>query len=370
MIQTQGLNDGGGVKIRTSSSGAVHGGGGSHTFSSPTIQVTTTTNRMIYPDTGIIPWMRYLYIEFINDNGKVFSIGGYDDSLAIEVTGTKTLASVGDTASIVIYNLPMLDSLKLVQQGYTKNVRIYCGYYNTNKIKIFDGGVTYTEEGKNDKNTSILKIECANRLISDKFQTKISLPLNSGLNMYRAIEEVEAAFGISGQIEIDDCLNEDSLKGDLSRYDTLRGWLEAVIESSSLDRNYALSTSSKSALSKIMGYKKIGSGDTYVINTRDVNLQGFPTVSYEGLKIVLSPIYDMSPGDIISIDNTIQATISTLNSANTGYLGNAVYFDKDGLYNIRQMTYNLSNRSDEFNVEVLAMSKTNFMASMLGEKNK
>lgn len=351
-IQYQGLLDGGGAKT--------HGGG-------LTVDISTSANKVIYPETGTIPWMRYLYIEFMNENGKIFPIGGYDDSLAVEVTGTKTLATVGDTASITIYNLPMLDGLKLIQQGYTKNVRIYCGYYNTNKIKIFDGGVTYIEEGKNDRNTSILKIECASRLISDRLQTRISLPLNSGLNMYRAIQEVEAAFGISGQIEIDDCLNEDSLKGDLSRYDTLRGWLEAVIDSSSLNRNYAISTSSKSGLVSVKGYKKIGSGDTYVINTRDVNLQGFPTVTYEGLKIVLSPIYDMSPGDIISIDNTIQATISMLNSANSGYLGNKVYLDKDGLYNIRQMTYDLSNRSDEFNVEVLAMSKTNFMASMLGE---
>lgn len=356
-IQSQGLLGGGGTKGTSK---------GATSFAKPTVELTTTSGKKIYPDTGTIPWMRYLYIEFINESGKVFSIGGYDDSLAISVEGTKTLAAVGDTATITIYNLPMLDSLKLIQQGYTKNVRIYCGYYNTSKIKVFDGGVTYTEEGKNDKNTSVLKLECANRLISDRLQTRISLPLNSGLNMYRAIQEVEAAFGVSGQIEIDDCLNEDSLKGDLSRYDTLRGWIEAIIDASSLNRNYAISTNSKSSLLSVKGYKKIGSGDIYVINTRDVNLQGFPTISSDGLKIVLSPIYDMNPGDIISIDNTIQSTISMLNSSNSGYLGNKVYLDKDGLYNIRQMTYDLSNRSDEFNFEVLAMSRTNFMTSMLG----
>ncbi len=347
-----------------------HGGGGHHYFANPTVELSTVSNKIIYPDTGVIPWMRYLYIEFINDNGQIFSVGGYDDSLAIEVTGIKTLADVGDTASIAIYNLPLLDALKISQKGYTKNVRIYCGYYNTSKIKIFDGGVTYFEEGKSDKNTSILKLECANRLISDRFQERVSLSLATGYNMYKAMEEVTAAYKISGQIEIDECLKEDELKGDLSRYDTLRDWIEAIISSSSKNRNYAINTSSKSGLAGVLGYRKMGSGDTYVINTRDVNLQSFPTISIEGLKIVLSPIYNMSPGDIISIDNVAQSTISTLNSTNYGYLGNAIYIDKDGLYNIRQMTYNLSNRSDAFNVEVLAISKTNLQNTMLGKGNK
>lgn len=384
-ILYQGLLDGGGYKSKThtSSSGSTHGGGGSHsfgqvsssggretssTYGKPTVEISTTSNKIIYPDTGIIPWMRYLYLEFTNSNGKKFTLGGYDDSLAISVSGTKTLADVGDTASISIYNLPMMDVMKLSHEGFTANVKIYCGYYNTSKIKIFDGGVTYLEEGKTGRNTSVLKLECANGLISDRFQEMVSLSLASGYNMYRAIQEVEAAYGISGQIEIDECLKEDELIGDLSKYDTLKGWTKAIINSSAKNRNYAIGTSGKSGLASIMGYRKMGSGDTYVINTRDVNLQAFPTISSSGLKIVLSPIYDMKPGDIISIDNTIQATVSALNgSSNNGYIGNMQYLDKDGLYNIRQMEYDLSNRSDEFNVEILAISKMNLQAQMLGE---
>lgn len=364
MIQTQGLNDGGGVKVHTSSSGTVHGGGGSHTFSSPTIQVAAASNKMIYPDTGTIPWMRYLYIEFKNNNGQSIGVGGYDDSLSIVVKGTKTLASVGDSASITIYNLPMMTLLKLMQGGYLNNVDIYCGYYNTAKIKIFSGGVSYLEEGKSDKNTSILTIECANKLISNKLQARNTLSLQSGINMYQAIEEVTQAFGVAGQIEIDECLKEDELKGALSKYSTLREWIEAVISSSSKGRNYAISTST--GIGKVIGYRKMGSGDTYVINTRDVNLQNFPTISYDGLKIVVAPIYAMTPGDIISISNVTTQTISVLGQG-TDYMGAARYIDKDGLYNIREMNYTLTNRSDDFNMEVLAYSRNTLQQQMKGE---
>ena len=367
-----------GSYTHSSSGGIVNDGGGSHSFGSTsvsssskssyssTIGVTTSSGKIIYPDTGIIPWMRYLYLEFTNENGQVMGIGGYDDSLSIVVKGTKTLASVGDSATINIYNLPMVTLLKLIQGKYTQSIKIYCGYYNTNKIKIFDGGVSYLEEGKSDKNTSVLKLQCANRLISDKLQTRLSLSLNSGINMYRAIEEITQAFGVSGQIEIDEYLKEDELKGALSKYATLRDWIEAVISSSSKNRDYAVTSDAKSGIATVMGYRKMGSGDTYVINTNSVNLQSFPTISSDGLSITLSPIYNMTPGDIISIDNTTSSLISALDSENT-YMGNQKYLDKDGLYNIREMTYSLNNRSDSFEVEVLAISRSLLQTVMKGD---
>lgn len=329
--------------------------------------IQTKTKTIDLNSSNTIPWMRVLKVVFKNKKGQTLTID--TDSLAIQVKVSKRLLVAADKALITIYNYPLKDVDNFRSGGFTNDVSIYCGYKNTNVYQIFNGGVIYYEEYRNDVNTSVLKFNCGCKLLSDRFQEMYAETFSSGTNLYNIVQRVSEHYGISNQVYIDDCLSSDEITNELSGNMSMLGWLSRVVSSSSNNRQYVINNDTRNGkISSVLGYKDLNKNIIYKLNTLDVNIESYPTISSDGLRLVLAPIYDITPGDVIGLDFLAQSLIDVSQNADySTYYGNRMYVDKDGLYTIKQIDYNLNNRGREFTMITTCISKNTFIDRLLGK---
>lgn len=328
--------------------------GGSSTNYTKEGQITTpsTSNNVVKNSAMGKCWIRDLKIVLKSSLVKKQMIFGqnwrlHKDDISIEVNGTKYLAALKDRFTIKLHNLTYKEIVEIVQDQYY-GVEIWCGYRSASTYKIFEGQVIYVSNQKNDAKTSTCYILCGSNIVAKYGQARMSLRLDSGINLYSALKFILENAGIANS-NVDEEFRNKTIKNVLAINETIGNWLDTFCDTN----NFIVSVDSSMS-------NDITILDPYRTNNRIVKLDsdnfvlinGYPKVTSEGISMTLLPSFNFMPADVIQIDNSIIDVAATSAESLGSSLNSAMYMDKDGKYLIYQVAYNLSNRGDEFNVEI------------------
>ena len=274
-----------------------------------------------------------------------------ENDFTISVRGTKYLSTLKDNFTIDIENLTYSEVVQLIDGEYY-DVEIKAGYKDIGAQTIFKGGVQYISNILGDRKSNTVKIFCANRLVAKFGQSKINLTLNSGINMYGALNTINRRCGM-GNVKISDDLKNRIIKDTTTIQTNFANFLDnftknnnLVINGDSSLLNTEYNLWSPRSQEKIIELRN----DTFVLTG------GYPTFNSEGAHLMLIPTYNFMPGDIIKLDNSILdlgISSSSEISSNAAY-----YLDNEGKYYITQIDYDLNNRDNNFQLSILAKSYT------------
>lgn len=313
-------------------------------------------------------WLRQIELTFTSTKHyRKMIIADYADgknTLNISITGSKCLSVFKDEFTIEISNLTPLQILQLID-GQFYDIEIKIGYKSLGGLQtIFKGGITYISNNLGDGKTNTIIILCNSKFISTYGRTRLNYCLNSGINMYTAIQFLLRKSGIT-EMGIDPSFKDKILTETVNANSTTANWLDNFLTSNQYVANVDYSTNNVINIWDIFG-KNVKS----VRFTKDKILLngGYPQLTSQGLELNVLPTFNVSPGNIIEIDNSlINITVSSLDElANS--LG--IYLDtstnvKDvvvgntyGQYVIYEMQYNLQNRGSDFSIKIIAKAKS------------
>lgn len=296
-------------------------------------------------------WNRILTVVLSSDKlGKSFSYGtnylkGKDD-LGINVTLNKFMSTLKDTGIIEINNLTYSEISQIII-GQFYNVQVWCGYKSATVNKIFDGGVLYISNRLNSDKTHTAVILVGSQLVARYGQSRINLTLNSGINLYSAIEFICRRAGIKDS-NVSTQFKKKFIQEVMNVNDSVGSWLDKLCEN---NHNYI--TNSDKILENTLSIFDAALSNSRVIplDKSDILLTGgYPRLTNEGLSLTLLPTFNFTCGDVIKIDNNIlNVYTSNKEEIKKNY---GAYFNAKGEYMITEMTYKLNNRSQTFNLEL------------------
>lgn len=301
----------------------------------------------------MIAWKRLLEIDLRSTKRKkqlIIKQKEQGNSLDITVVGTKYLSVLKDNFKIIIKNLTYKEVLEIIDGEYFE-VEIKAGYESTGAKSIFKGSVMYVSNNLEDRKTNEVIILCASKLIAAYGQSRMNLSLNSGINMYSALNYILKRAGIQNSY-IDEDFKDRIIKETLNISSSTASWLDAFTKSNNFVSN--VDATLGNGVSIWSPYRK-DSRIVKVTNKTILLTGGYPTVSSEGVLLSVLPTFNFVPGDTIQIDNSI---IDVSIQSQTEITENqALYISTNGRYLIYQLEYNLTNRNDEFSINILAKSK-------------
>lgn len=302
-------------------------------------------------------WMRRLVVIF--DNGKQRMVFGENylkglPDMDISVKLNKYMSPLKDSATIRISNLTYFEISQLIE-GKFNNVEIKCGYKETGMQTIFKGGVTYISNSLGDRKTNTAIILCASELVA-KYQSRmLNLSINSGVNIYSALKGVCRLAGIRDS-NVSTQLKKTILNNIVTAETNPANFIQNL-----LGQNGSFITNSDKSNGSTFSIYNItrSNGRVIPVDNKLISLEGgYPQLTKNGLSLTVSPTFNFTCGDTIKIDSTI-IDIST-SSNNVSDRTKGYYLDQDGLYVIYQMTYNLTNRDNNFGLNLLCKSRKQF----------
>lgn len=302
------------------------------------------------------PWIRVLKVKLSSEKtGKQMTIGGDGSShLSIRCKVNKYLCATKDSAEIRISNLTYTEICTIVT-GQFYDVEIQCGYKNKSVNTIFKGGVLYVSNSLGDHKTNEVIILCASKLIAQFGQAKLSISLNSGINLYSAINFIMNRAGISSS-SISNSLKQDIV----TQYDynmknaTSQNYLE-YLQDTYKDVEVSVDSSADAILT--LATSNFDNGQVFRLDNNNINLSGgYPRLTNTGLSLTIVPTFNFMCGQILKVDNSIIDISVSSQSEMQKSFGN--FLDKDGLYKIFEMEYELTNRSSQFSLNLTCKSKT------------
>ena len=311
-------------------------------------------------------WMRVLNVIFTSRKlKKSFSFGSNylnrKDDLGISCKISKYMSALKDTATITISNLTYNEITQLVM-GEFYDVEIWAGYQKGNVNKVFSGGVLYISNQLNSDKTHKAIILCASQLVARFGQSRLNLSLNSGINMYSAIEFICRRAGIRDS-NVSTQFKKQFLKEVLTVNDSPASWIDRICQS-----NKSYITNSDSILEHTFSIfdANLSNGRIIKLKNSDILLTGgYPRLTSQGLNLSLLPTFNFICGDTIEIDNSIIDISITTNNEVTE--NKAAYFNQLGLYMIMEMEYNLNNRSQTFDLKLKCKNR-DFVSNYVGGK--
>lgn len=286
-----------------------------------------------------------------------------EEDLNISVKGTKYMSTLKDTCTIRITNLTFFEILRLINEEFYK-VEVKAGYRNSNLTTIFSGSVVYISNELGDRKSNDVIIYCGNNFLGQVGQSQMNLTLSSGINMYGALSFIAQRsgfrnFSIDEQLKNRILANEISVKGSSSSFFdtfTMNNGLGVMTDSSN-----GSDISIFTANSKKMRVLNLINNDNIILTS------GYPTLNSEGLHLQLMPTFNFMPMDIIRIDNSIIDIGTEGTSGRERIIGNLL--NREGLYVIYEVGYDLNNRGSNFNLSILAKGKHLF-SGLIGENNE
>lgn len=277
------------------------------------------------------------------------------DDFSIDVVGNKYMSTLKDSCTIKISNLTPIEVISIISGEYY-DVEVKCGYKTSAVNTIFKGGVLYISNALGDVEsgkTNTIVILCGSELVARYGQSRLNLSLNSGINMYSAINFVCKRAGI-----IDTNISTQFKKKFLQDIETINetaaSWIDKLASN-----NPSYITNSDSINGAAVSLFDVNKSNSRVIKLTDktINLSGgFPQLNKDGLQLSVMPTFNFMCGDIIEIDNSIidiSTSYASEISSNKGY-----YLDKDGHYMIYQMSYHLQNRGSDFSLDMLCKTQS------------
>lgn len=316
--------------------------------------------------------MRYIFgrvlrvVLYNSKNGKKIEYTTEDQSrsLVIEVKGSKYLSLMKDEFVIDIYNLNYIEVIKLIQQDFD-NVEIYAGYESSSVSRLFSGKIFYISMSRGSRETSIAHIICVSQM-ARLYNSKLNLSLNSGINMYSALNYIGKVAGIKNMN-----LSESLKRRYFEESRTHKGTASSIVTDLIGDNSSFASQEDSSATASISlwDFKRNDRRRIKVDTAKGMVVNGPPTLSSDGVRFTSLPVFNYMPGDILLINNgIINMAISNLSEAQRTNLGMYLSATDDegyGEYVLYQLNYSLSNSDGEFKVDILAKSHS-LLQNMIG----
>ena len=329
-------------------------------------------------------WMRLLQIELTSKinphlkmvfgNTKLQTKRKYEhgvpsptinDSLTIKVDGAKYPATNKDKGTLTICNLTYETIIKIKTMQYYM-IKIYCGYQSMDEkpFPIFEGEIAYMSPKIYSNHDVEVYIIYTSALVARYSQNRMNFSLNSGVNLYAAMNYMLASQGVQKK-NIDSRLKNAFI----NEYKTLYGKASTILDSATLNNVGDYSISTDGIDGNVIDITTLKGKRTILVNEKFLPIgSGNPTVTSEGLSMTLLPVRNFKVGDILKINNAlINTSISSAESVpstfNTNYLdasgGNLVNVDGSynkeasyGYYMIVEMHYTLENRGNSFQYQI------------------
>lgn len=303
-------------------------------------------------------WMRDLQVSFSSSLMKKQLVFGTQwkqgkDDLAISIEGTKYLSSLKDSFTIRISNLTYGELIQLIKGQYY-DIEIKAGYRSRGAETIFKGAVIYMSYEKKSPTTNTVIVLAGSKLVAKYGQSRMNLGLKSGINMYAALKFICKRAGVSNA-NIDQSLKNRTINDVASVQGTAASWIDNFCSSNNF---IASSDSSYSNDVTILNPYKTNNRVIKLDSEKVTLVSGYPKLNSDGLSMTILPTFNFMPADVIVIDNSI-IDIS-VNSASGKEFNKAAFLDEDGKYVITQLEYDLNNRDDSFNVNILAKARSLF----------
>lgn len=301
-------------------------------------------------------WMRELQVKL--SNGK--QVITFTDPLNIEVEGSKYMSALKDSCVVTISNITYSEIVTIIN-GKFYEVEVLFGYKSAGNIKtIFKGGLVYiSNKLGNHKDNQVILI-CASQLIARFGQAKLNLTINSGINIYSALNLVSKMSGIRNA-NISKQLQKtilDSAKSDSS----ITSWLNRLTDE---DSSMILSTDSSYGNVFSIYDADWQNGNIFPLTRDNIQLTGgYPRMNANGATINILPTFNFQPGDIVKIDNSLfDISVSSLDEAQSSMKG--LYLDPDQTYMVFQVDYSLGNRTTDCSMSLICKSKA-LVSSYIG----
>lgn len=300
-------------------------------------------------------WMRNLTVILSNGKQKLVFGENYLDGkvdLDIKVDGHKYMSSLKDNCSVKITNLTYYDVVRIID-GKFYDLEIKCGYKNIGSHTIFKGGILYISNSLGDRKSNTVIILGASNMVAKYGQQRLNLTLNSGINMYSAINFICKRAGIPNS-NISTQFKKQFLNDVVNANSTIGSWLDSLTSSNS----NIIVNSDNTTSGEFLIYDSSKS-NARVITLTDKNIVlsgGYPQLTSDGLRLTILPTFGFMCGDVIKIDNSlidISSTSNSLQNISKGY-----YLDEEGLYTIFEIDYSLSNRDSNFSYELTCRSRS------------
>lgn len=301
-------------------------------------------------------WMRVLTVSFTSSKLKKKFVFGENylqgkDDLSIDVQIHKYMSSLKDNCTVKISNLPYDIIVQLIQGEYY-DLEIKAGYRNTGTQTVFKGGVLYMSNSLDDTHTNTLIVLGASNLVAKYGQSRINLTLNSGINMYSALNYICKKANIPNS-NISSQLKKSFIQDITNVNQTAASFLNTLAE----NNKSIIINADQSVGSPVTMYDASKSKNRVIkLKKNFINLVGgFPQLDSTGLRLNIMPTFNIMCGDVIDIDNSI-IDISVDNGGSYSNFTKGYYLDKDGMYTVYEVTYSLQNRGSSFSAGILAKS--------------
>ena len=310
-------------------------------------------------------WIRVLEVRLfskLNPDKKSYNsiiYGNYtnpdSEQLSISITGSKKIASNQNNCTIKIINMTYEDILKITMGEYYY-VEIWVGYRMGDIFKWFEGEVAYISPKLNNHKDTEVTILCASKLVAQYTQQRMGIALNSGINLYAALNYVTDRAGIKTSFNSSTLKNEFLNKA-ISAVDTPKALLELIADQQNLDLY------TDTSMGDIVNITTASDKRQIKINPDTISfLQGNPTINSNGLDIYLLPTFDFQVGDIIIINHAlVNINSDNLSSAQKDFKAN--YMDTAlvgtgkenrgyGMYIIKNIDFTFQNRGSSFSIHI------------------
>ena len=311
-------------------------------------------------------WKRVLTVVLTSTKlKKSFTFGanylkGKDD-LNIKASINKFMSSLKDTCVVEIDNLTYNEITQIIM-GEFYNLQIWAGYEKGNINKVFDGGVLYLSNKLNDDKTSTLIILGASQLVAKYGQSRINLSLNSGINLYSAINFICRRAGIQNS-NVSTQFKKVFLQEVMNVNDSVGSWLDKLASN-----NGSYITNSDGILENTFSIfdSAVSNSRVIALKNSDILLTGgFPRLTNEGLELTLLPTFNFICGDVIKIDNSIlDISVTSQQEISKNY---GAFFSQKGEYMITEMIYVLQNRGPSFNLKLNCKNRDRISAYIGGK---
>lgn len=311
-------------------------------------------------------WMRILTVTLTSSKLKrALTFGDSKRSnnveLNINVNISKYMSSLKDTCEIKIDNLTYSEIVQMISGEYY-DVEVKCGYRAGNVSSVFKGGVLYISNDLGNLKTNTVTILCASLMVARFSQRRLSLSLNSGINTYSAMNFICRNAGIANS-NVSEQFKNKILNDITTVSDTAASWFANF---ATQNPSTILNVDDISGASLSIYDINESKGRVIKLSTDKVLLtNGYPRLNAQGLTLSTTPTFPFVCGDTILIDNAfLNMSVTSDKDANKNY---GFYLDRDGLYVIFELSYELTNRSNEFSLTMQCKSRS-LIANIFGNK--
>ena len=304
-------------------------------------------------------WMRVLRVTLTSRKLKKQMVFGNSQfttgfDLAIDVSGYKYLSSLKDNCTVKLTNLTYNEVMQIIV-GEFYDVKIEAGYRDSSVQTIFDGGVLYISNAREDATTNTVIILCASKLVARYGQSRINLTLNSGINMYSAIKFGLKRAGIS-EVTISEQLKKRILSDKENVADSPQSWIDKLTK---INDSFCVNADSSVNPNSIVSIFDANRSNARVITLKRDQLDlssGYPRLTSDGLSMAVLPTFGYMCGDVIKIDNSlIDISVTSKDEISKNY---GKYFDEEGCYMIYQIGYTLQNRGSSFSLDLTCKTRS------------